>query len=672
MNSILSSLNDAYSKKDYNTILIQCDSLINTLKKEEEKSECYLLWGKTYNKLERKDEAIFYLKKSIEVNDNFDAHYSLGTIYINHKEYYKGYEEYSTCKSKNKNNFKIHEALSYSLYYLNRFPEAYYELSLVFHQAKIESHPTLTKFQFELLNILGEFKKVLGLIDNLSEDNKNNEKIIKQKVIALIGLKRYSECLPYVENNKNLYYYKALVFYKMNKLKEALMVFIENNSTDNYMDYYLKGKILKKKNTNPDSIISNYQNAVKSNPRFMKGYIAIVEEYINNKVYIAAINTIESALENFDIKHEKKYFLYLFLLKCEVLMYLDQEDEAKKEYEEITNTLQTEKSLFYKYKEGEMIKVLIKYFKLYFIKSGFKESMLKLSNHYLGNGGYGTVFSGKLQKDNKEIQVAIKRYKLNLNDPTKDKFSKLRQLIVIFRELSLMRIFQTEPNGKCQPNCECRSHLLEVLTIFYIDLQLYLITPLCKGKDLSNILYTPSIKIPIKNRLYILLQIAKALYHMHSYREPYIHRDVKSMNILLEEKYDHHQLTKVKLIDFGLTKQQDNNGFDYCSTLQFSSPELLLREKEFDQSVDVYSFGILIWEVFTRKLPFFGVDKIEICKLIEQGVHPSENEFEKKTPKNIIELYLKCVNKDKKNRPSIEEAIQVIQRELDLYKRKMI
>ena len=667
MNSILSSLNDAYSKMDYNTILIQCDSLISTLKTEDEKSECFLLLGKTYNKLERKDEAIFYLKKSIEVNDNFDAHYSLGTIYINNKEYYKGYEEYSTCKSKNKNNFKIHEALSYSLYYLNRFPEAYYELSLVFHQAKIESHPTLTKFQFELLNILGEFQKVLGLIDNLSEDNKNNEKIIKQKVIALIGLKRYSECLPYVENNKNLYYYKALVFYKMNKLKEALMVFIENNSTDNYMDYYLKGKILKKKNTNPDSIISNYQNAVKSNPRFMKGYIAIVEEYINNKVYIAAINTIESALVNFDIEHEKKYFLYFFLLKCEVLMYLDQEDEAKKEYEEITNTLQTEKSLFYEYKEGEMIKVLIKYFKLYFIKSGFKESMLKLSNHYLGNGGYGTVFSGKLQKDNKEIQVAIKRYELNLNDTTKNKFSKLRQLIVIFRELSLMRIFQTEPNGKCQPNCECRSHLLEVLTIFYIDLQLYLITPLCKGKDLSHILYTPSIKIPIKNRLYILLQIAKALYHMHSYKEPYIHRDVKSMNILLEEKYDQHQLTKVKLIDFGLTKQQDNNRYDCCSTLQFSPPELLLKEKDFDQSVDVYSFGILIWEVFTRKLPFFNMDKIEICKLIEQGEHPSENEFEKKTPKDIIELYLKCVNKDKKSRPSIEEAIQVIQRELDLY-----
>ena len=204
-------------------------------------------------------------------------------------------------------------------------------------------------------------------------------------------------------------------------------------------------------------------------------------------------------------------------------------------------------------------------------------------------------------------------------------------------------------------------------SIFYIDLQLYLITPLCKGKDLSHILYTPSIKIPIKNRLYILLQIAKALYHMHSYKEPYIHRDVKSMNILLEEKYDHHQLTKVKLIDFGLAKQQDNNGYDCCSTLQFSPPELLLKEKDFDQSVDVYSFGILIWEVFTRKLPFFNMDKIEICKLIEQGVHPSENEFEKKTPKDIIELYLKCVNKDKKSRPSIEEAIQVIQRELDLY-----
>ena len=40
---------------------------------------------------------------------------------------------------------------------------------------------------------------------------------------------------------------------------------------------------------------------------------------------------------------------------------------------------------------------------------------------------------------------------------------------------------------------------------------------------------------------------------------------------------------------------------------------------------------------------------------------------DKETPKDIIELYLKCVNKDKKSRPRIEEAIRVIQRELDLY-----
>ena len=673
MNSNLSSLNDAYSKMDYNRILIQSEYVIKTSHSQEEISECYLLLGKTYNKLERKDEAIFYLKKSIEVNDNFDAHYALGTIYINNKKYYKGYEEYLKCASKNINYFKIHEALFLALYYLNRFPEAYLELSFVLiHQSKIESHPLITQlslYNMELLNILGQYQKVLKLIEKFSEQNKKNEKIIKQKVVALIGLKKYSECFPYVENNKNLYYYKALVLYKTNKLKEALMVFVENKNTDNYMDHYLKGKILKKKKTNSDSIIMNYQKTVKINPRFMKGYIAIVEEYINNKEYIAAINSIDSAVFNFDIEHEKKYFLYLFLLKCEVFMYLNKEDEAKKEYEEITNILQNEKSLFYQYREGEMIKVLIKYFKLYYIKSGFKENMLKVSKHYLGNGGFGTVFSGKLKKDNKEIKVAIKRYEFNINDTTdttKSKYSKLRQLIVIFRELSVMRIFQTEPNGKCQPNCECRSYLLDVITIFYIDSQFYLITPLCKGKDLSNLLYTPSIKIPIKNRLYILLQIAKALYHMHSYKEPYIHRDVKSMNILLEEKYDRYQLTKVKLIDFGLTKQQDNNIYDLYSTLQFSPPELL-KKKEFDQSVDVYSFGILIWEVFTRKLPFFNMDKIEICKLIEQGEHPSENEFEKTTPKDIIELYLKCVNKDKKSRPSIDEAIQVIQSEFDLY-----
>ena len=85
------------------------------------------------------------------------------------------------------------------------------------------------------------------------------------------------------------------------------------------------------------------------------------------------------------------------------------------------------------------------------------------------------------------------------------------------------------PNGKCPPNCECKSLLLSFICAFYINSQLYLITPLCSGGDLHALLLDKSIEISIKNRIFILLQVAKAIRHLHNYTPPYIHHDIKSL-----------------------------------------------------------------------------------------------------------------------------------------------
>lgn len=81
-----------------------------------------------------------------------------------------------------------------------------------------------------------------------------------------------------------------------------------------------------------------------------------------------------------------------------------------------------------------------------------------------------------------------------------------------------------------------------------------------------------------------------------------MHRDVKPENILCE-------YGTVKLCDFGwATSFKDRKSTTFCGTLDYLSPEVALKQ-EYDKSVDIWSVGILIYELLTGKVPFKDSDK---------------------------------------------------------------
>jgi len=87
-----------------------------------------------------------------------------------------------------------------------------------------------------------------------------------------------------------------------------------------------------------------------------------------------------------------------------------------------------------------------------------------------------------------------------------------------------------------------------------------------------------------------------------------VHRDIKSHNILIDEG-----LT-VKVCDFGLTKFNADIGkgaMQYAGTPTYMAPELFLKRK-YDQSVDVFAFGSLLWEIINREVPYDGLDPTDI------------------------------------------------------------
>jgi len=129
----------------------------------------------------------------------------------------------------------------------------------------------------------------------------------------------------------------------------------------------------------------------------------------------------------------------------------------------------------------------------------------------------------------------------------------------------------------------------------------YIITQFAQFGSLDDVLYKKKITLRFSQKIAILSQIAQAITYLHK-KEPkkIIHRDLKPQNILL------HELNEVRICDFGVSKAASTNTMTSKTfgTLEYMAPELLLQLSKYDEKVDVYSFGIIMHELFIMKKPF--------------------------------------------------------------------
>lgn len=78
-----------------------------------------------------------------------------------------------------------------------------------------------------------------------------------------------------------------------------------------------------------------------------------------------------------------------------------------------------------------------------------------------------------------------------------------------------------------------------------------------------------------------------------------MHRDIKPENILLGKNME------IKVCDFGWSTRNQNTRETFCGTFEYMSPEIL-ENKSYDKSVDIWSLGILLFELYHNRSPFKG------------------------------------------------------------------
>jgi len=107
--------------------------------------------------------------------------------------------------------------------------------------------------------------------------------------------------------------------------------------------------------------------------------------------------------------------------------------------------------------------------------------------------------------------------------------------------------------------------------------------------------------IGLRARVAAAIGIADAIAYVHE--QGYVHRDIKSANVFLSEALSGNTMSQLKLGDFGFCKRVADTMTRCRGTLRYMAPEVMLST-EYGNAADIYSFGMLLWELLTGRLSF--------------------------------------------------------------------
>ena len=249
----------------------------------------------------------------------------------------------------------------------------------------------------------------------------------------------------------------------------------------------------------------------------------------------------------------------------------------------------------------------------------------------IGDGNAGSVYRAKWRGpgsaafggDGKGIDVAVKLF-------TKGSVQNSQDFI---RELSLLSLIQHPLivncyGGSTKPGDE------------------YIVEELMEA-SVYDLLHDKKFVMDEEMRLDFAISTARCMNFLHNCGV--IHRDLKSLNLLVSKNY------QVKVCDFGLSRVIDskNQMTSNIGTVSWVAPELFAK-KLYTEKADVYSYAIILWELVTRQMPFGDIEAFSVPLMVSRGERP---DLSKDIPIEWRKLIKACWHQKPTSRPAFKKIL---------------
>jgi len=248
----------------------------------------------------------------------------------------------------------------------------------------------------------------------------------------------------------------------------------------------------------------------------------------------------------------------------------------------------------------------------------------------LGKGGMGKVYKAYDTKVKEKIALKLIRPEIANDKKTIERFSNELKLARKIRHKNVCGMFD----------------LGEERGTHYITMEFV------PGEDLRSSIRRFG-QLPIKKSISIAKQICEGLAEAH--RFGVVHRDLKSNNIMIDNEGN------VRIMDFGIARSLSGKGITgtgvMIGTPEYMSPEQV-EGKDVDQRSDIYSLGIILYEMVTGQVPFEGDSPFAVGIKHKSETPTAPKQINAQIPESLENIILRCLEKDKKLRyQSCEELL---------------
>ncbi|XP_028056017.1 serine/threonine-protein kinase STY46-like isoform X1 [Camellia sinensis] len=254
------------------------------------------------------------------------------------------------------------------------------------------------------------------------------------------------------------------------------------------------------------------------------------------------------------------------------------------------------------------------------------DPMLLKFDQKIATGLYGDLYKGTFNSQDVAIKVLRAEY---LNDVQKE----FAQEVYILRRVRHKNVVQFI--GACtRPPSLC------------------IVTEFMSGGSVYDFMHKRKGIFKLPALLKVAIDVSKGMNYLH--QNNIIHRDLKAANLLMDES------EVVKVADFGVARVETPSGVMTAETgtYRWMAPEVI-EHKPYDRKADVFSFGVVLWELLTGKLPYEHLSPLQAAVgVVQKGLRPVIPDH---TYPKMVELLERCWQRDPTLRPEFSEIIEILQ-----------